>query len=201
MRKRGCNPSLVSYNAIVHGLCTEGGCMRTYQLFKEVPMQAYVVTLNTVIKGLCQMGKVEDALKVLGDMTSGKFCSPDAVTFTIIITGGLSIGRIDDGLDLLHNTMLERGFSPGIVTYNTVLRELFELQKANEAMKVIRSMVDDGVIADSITNTIITGGLFESGQIDEAKKFWENIIWPSNLHDNYVYAVIVKRVLPCRPLE
>ena len=38
----------------------------------------------TVIDGFCKMGRVDDAMKVLGDMMTGKFCAPDAVTQVLL---------------------------------------------------------------------------------------------------------------------
>ena len=44
-------------------------------------------TPNTVIDGFFKMCKVDDAIKVLGDMVTGKFCAPDAVTLSTVMCG------------------------------------------------------------------------------------------------------------------
>ena len=53
-------------------------------------------------------------------------------------------------------------------------------------------LASDGVLADSITCTIIIDGLCKANWIEEALKFWDDVIWPSKYHDNYVYAALLK---------
>ncbi|KAM3268797.1 hypothetical protein P3S67_030761 [Capsicum chacoense] len=43
-----------------------------------------------------------------------------------------------------------------------------------------------------MTYTIIIDGLFESDKVDEAKRFWNDVVWPSGVHDSYLYAAILK---------
>ncbi|XP_073020381.1 uncharacterized protein [Primulina eburnea] len=151
-----------------------------------------VITLNTLIKAFCKMGRISEALQVFGDMTTGKFCAPDGVTFTTLIYELLNVGKVEEAVDFLQKAMNENHFSPGVVTYNAMLRGLFKLGRVSEAMEVFDSMVHCRVAADCITYTIIIDGLCEFFRIDEAKKFWENIVWPSGVHDNFVYASILK---------
>ena len=35
-------------------------------------------------------------------------------------------------------------------------------------------------------------GLCKANRIEEALKFWDDVICPSNYHDNYVYAALLK---------
>ncbi|KAL9253233.1 Pentatricopeptide repeat-containing protein [Drosera capensis] len=205
-KKRGMRPSLVSYNSIVHGLSTDGGCMRAYQLFEEVIEFGYVpseytykmrcqpdvITLNTILKAFCEAERVEEAMKILNDMMMGKFCKPDVVSFTTVIFALLKDGKAEAALSLLNKTMPERRLRPGVVTYNAVIRGLFNLGMATEAMSVHTSMASQGMGADCTTYAIILEGLFQADQIDEAKKFWDDVVWPSGLHDNFVYAAIIK---------
>ncbi|KAJ0695357.1 putative tetratricopeptide-like helical domain superfamily [Helianthus annuus] len=88
--------------------------------------------------------------------------------------------------------MPEKGFHPNVITYNVVLRGLFKLNLAREAMNVFKRMVDGGVDADCTTHAIIIGGLCECDRVDEAKVFWDDVVWPSKVHDSFVYSAMVK---------
>ncbi|CAF1933432.1 unnamed protein product [Brassica oleracea var. botrytis] len=265
MKCKGLKPISTSYNAIIHGLCKDDGCMRGYQLLEEgsefgffpseytykllveslckehdtgkarnvlelmlrkegtdrnriynIYLRALCVvdnpteilnvlvsmlqgdcrpdeyTLNTVIDGFCKMGRVDDAMKVLGDMMTGKFCAPDAVTLTTVMCGLLTQGRAEEALDVLNRVMPENGFKPSVVTYNAVMRGLFKLRKGDEAMRVFDQMAKAGVSADNTTYAIIIDGLCLTGQVDTAKRFWDDVIWPSGRHDAYVYSAFLK---------
>uniref|UniRef100_A0A6N2L402 Pentacotripeptide-repeat region of PRORP domain-containing protein n=1 Tax=Salix viminalis TaxID=40686 RepID=A0A6N2L402_SALVM len=139
-----------------------------------------------IINGFCKMGRVEEALKVLNDMMTGKFPSPDAVTFTTIISGLLNAGRSPEARNLLLQ-MLEKGITPGVVTYNAILRGLFKLQLTNEAMAVFDEMISDGVAA------AILEGLCRSGHLNEAIHFLYELV-DSGVNPNIVsYNIVIDR--------
>ncbi|KAL9252065.1 Pentatricopeptide repeat-containing protein, partial [Drosera capensis] len=183
-QKRGMRPSLVSFNSIVHGLNTDGGCMRAYQLCEEgiefgyVPSEMRcvpdVITCNTILKACCEAERFEEAMKILNDMI-GKFCEPDLVSFTTVIFAFLKEGKAEAALNLLHKTMAERRLRPGVVTYNAVIRGLFSLGMATEAMDAYTSMASQGVGADCTAYAIILEGLFQTDHVDEAKRFWDDV--------------------------
>lgn len=151
-----------------------------------------VVTLNTVIHGFCKLGRVNEAVKILGDMIEGKFCSPDVVTFTTAIYGLIDVGRFEEVLYFMHKVMPEHHCTPNIVTYNAVLRGLFKLGKVDESMEIFHEVLGKWLEADCMTHTVIIEGLCEAGQLEQVKKFWDEIVWPSKMHDDYVYAAIMR---------
>ncbi|KAL6183281.1 hypothetical protein ACLB2K_044692 [Fragaria x ananassa] len=186
----GYLPSEYTYKVLVEGLCQESDVDKAWQ----TECQPDVITLNIVVNGFCKMGRVEEALKVLDDMMTGKFCAPNVVTFTTIINGLLNVGRTQEALYILHDVMPQKGFRPNVVTYNAVLRGLFKLDQGKQAMEIFNGMVTEGVAASSTTYTIIIDGLCESDQLEEAKRFWDDVIWPAQIHDNFVYAAIIKGI-------
>ncbi|KAL0368767.1 UNVERIFIED_CONTAM: Pentatricopeptide repeat-containing protein [Sesamum calycinum] len=183
------------YNIYLRALCHMNNpteLLNVLVLMFQSQCQPDIISLNTVIKGFCKMGRVEEALQVFDDMIMGKFCAPDEVTYSTIIHGLLNSGKAEEAVYFLRNVMPEKGFSPGVVTYNAVLRGLFKLGLANHAMEVFNNMVCSGVPADCITYTAVIEGLCESKCIDDAKKFWNNVVWPTGVHDNFVYAALLK---------
>ncbi|KAL0432793.1 UNVERIFIED_CONTAM: Pentatricopeptide repeat-containing protein [Sesamum latifolium] len=159
------------YNIYLRALCHMNNpteLLNVLVLMFQSQCQPDIISLNTVIKGFCKMGRVEEALHVFDDMIMGKFCAPDEVTYGTIIPGLLNVGKAEKAVNFLRNVMPEKGFSPGVVTYNA------------------------RVPADCITYTAVIEGLCESKCIDDAKKFWNNVVWPTGVHDNFVYAALLK---------
>ena len=103
----------------------------------------------------------------------------------------LTQGRAEEALDVLDWVMPENGLKPSVVTYNAVMRGLFKLPKGVEAMCVFDQMAKAGVCADNTTYAIIIDGLCATGQVDTAKRFWDDVIWPSGRHDAYVYSAFL----------
>ncbi|XP_027167725.1 pentatricopeptide repeat-containing protein At3g18020 [Coffea eugenioides] len=154
--------------------------------------QPDVITLNTVVNGLCKTGRVAEASKVLKDMMAGKFCAPDVITFTTIISGLLEVGNVQEALHLFRSEMPGNGVRPVVLTYNALIRGLFNLGRVDEAMEIFNSMVAGGAVADCTTYTVIIQGFFNSERTEDAKRFWDEIVWPSKVHDNYVYSAILR---------
>jgi len=48
---------------------------------------------------------------------------------------------------------------------------------------------------------VIIEGLCEVGRLKEAKRFWVDIVWPSKIHDDYVYAAILRGLCRSRKLD
>ncbi|XP_068658103.1 pentatricopeptide repeat-containing protein At3g18020 [Aristolochia californica] len=195
MLKQENNDKTRIYNIFLGALCFMNNPSELLNLLVSMLQngcQPDIVTLNTVIHGLCKMGRVDEAIKVFNDMLTGSFCSPDVVTYTTVISGLLDVGRIEEALNLLHQKMPESYCKPNIVTYNTVLRGLCKALKIDEAMEILTLMAGEGVNADSSTFTTIIDGLSETYRFNEAKRFWEDVIWPSGIHDDFVYAAITR---------
>nr|GMC69179.1 pentatricopeptide repeat-containing protein At3g18020 [Ipomoea batatas] len=183
------------YNIYLRAICLTDNpteLLNTLVTMLQTQCQPDLITLNTVINDFCKMGRVEEALKVLQDMMSGKFCTPDVVTYTTVVGGLLEVGRDEEALYLLRNTIPMNGITPGVVTCNTTLHGLFKMHRVDDAMEMFNCMISNGIAADCTTYTIIIDRLFESKRIDEAKCFWDDIVWPSRVHDSYVYSAILK---------
>ncbi|XP_078440640.1 pentatricopeptide repeat (PPR) superfamily protein [Wolffia australiana] len=151
-----------------------------------------VVTLNTVVHGLCMAGNVDEALKILHDMLHGEFCAPDVVTFTTVIRGLLNAGRTEEAFDVLRVKMAESSCSPNTVTYNAVLCGLCKLGRVEQAMDILKEMTRKSVGYDQRTCAIVLDGLLRAGRVDDAKAFWEDVVWPSGIHDGFVYAAVLR---------
>jgi pentatricopeptide repeat protein len=68
-------------------------------------------------------------------------------------------------------------------------------------MQVLEEMNANNVAADSVTHTVVIKGLCDAGQLEKTKEFWDNVIWPSGIHDNYVYSSIFRGLCKQRKLE
>ncbi|KAK1276215.1 Pentatricopeptide repeat-containing protein [Acorus gramineus] len=183
------------YNIFLNALCVLGNpceLLNVLVSMLEKGCSPDVVTLNTVVHGFCKAGWVDEAVKVLNDMLSGKFCAPDVVTFTTAMGGLLNAGRVEEAMALLNERMREARCSPTVVTYNAVLKGLCELGKIDEAMEVFSAMCRERVPPDSMTYTSIIDGLFKAGRVEEAKRFWSEMVRPSGVHDEFVYSAIVR---------
>uniref|UniRef100_J3LCB8 Pentacotripeptide-repeat region of PRORP domain-containing protein n=2 Tax=Oryza brachyantha TaxID=4533 RepID=J3LCB8_ORYBR len=183
MGKRGMHPSTVSYNCIVHGLCTSqkpGGRLRAHQLVLEGVRFGYrprEVTYKVLVNELCrenELTKAKDVMELMLQPQYGhdKAAGPDDETRTRIYNMFLGALRAVDNpseqLDVLVS-MLQEGCKPDLITMNTVIHGFCKVGRAQEARKIFDDMQNGKFCApDVVTFTTLISGYLGVGEFAEA---------------------------------
>ncbi|KAF0907656.1 hypothetical protein E2562_020431 [Oryza meyeriana var. granulata] len=183
MGKRGMYPSTVSYNCIVHGLCTSqkpGGRLRAHQLVMEGVRFGYrprEMTYKVLVDELCrenEVAKAKDVLELMLQPQCGhdKVADPDDETRTRIYNMFLGALRVVDNpgeqLDVLVS-MLQEGCKPDVITMNTVIHGFCKVGRAQEARKIVDDMLNGKFCApDVVTFTTLVSGYLGVGEFAEA---------------------------------
>jgi leucine-rich PPR motif-containing protein len=83
-----------------------------------------IVTYNTVIDGLCKIGRLDDAMSQFSQMI-GDGLSADIVTFTTLIHGFSMFGKWDKAEELFYE-MMDRGIPPDVTVFSAMIDKLFK---------------------------------------------------------------------------
>jgi pentatricopeptide repeat protein len=178
MRKRGVRPSTVSYNCIVHGLCTSqkpGGRLRAHQLAVEGASFGYLpreVTYRVLVEELCrekELTKAKDVLQLmlqprLGDDKVGGVDDESRTRIYNIFLGALRV--IDNPSEQLTvlMSMLQAGCKPDVITMNTVIHGFAKAGRPQEARRILDDMLSGKFCApDVVTFTTLISGYLEAG--------------------------------------
>ncbi|ONM26160.1 pentatricopeptide repeat-containing protein At3g18020 [Zea mays] len=185
MRKRGICPSAVSYNCIVHGLCTmpkPGACLRAHQLVMEGTSFGYrprEVTYKVLVDELCrenELAKAKDVLELMLQPTvqCGQDSGGDAgeETRTRIYNVFLGALRVVDNpseqLGVLVS-MLQAGCKPDVITMNTVIHGFCKSRRTQEARRIMDDMLSGKFCApDVVTFTTLISGYLGAGDHAQA---------------------------------
>ncbi|KAK3126008.1 hypothetical protein QOZ80_7BG0612650 [Eleusine coracana subsp. coracana] len=184
MRKRGLCPSSVSYNCIVHGLCTSqkpGGRLRAHQLVMEGVSFSYrprEETYKVLVDQLCrenELSKAKDVLELMLQPQSHHDKSGNGVdeeTRTRIYNIFLGALRVMDNpseqLAVLMS-MLQAGCKPDVITMNTVIHGFSKAGRSHEARRILDDMLSGKFCApDVVTFTTLISGYLEAGDHAEA---------------------------------
>ncbi|KAL9238177.1 hypothetical protein vseg_012640 [Gypsophila vaccaria] len=114
MRRKGYSPDTSNVDALVSMLCDKRCPLEAFGFFMAVTDNADFVVRETtykrLIKSLCSVGKMEEALKLQAQMV-GKGFRPNADTYDIFIDGYVKQGKLDvaDSLRKEFTAMLARG--------------------------------------------------------------------------------------------
>jgi pentatricopeptide repeat protein len=180
MGKRGMCPSTVSYNCIVHGLCTSkkpGGRLRACQLVMEGVRFGYrprEVTFKVLVEELCrekELSKAKDVLELMLQPQTDHD-KPDEETRTRLYNMFLGALRAVDNpseqLSVLVS-MLQGECRPDVITMNTVVHGFCKVGRAQEARKIVDDMINGKFCApDVVTFTTLISGYLDVGEHAEA---------------------------------
>ncbi|QHO21116.1 hypothetical protein S245_037996 [Arachis hypogaea] len=165
MKGSGVSPNRNTYNILVHGYCKLRWlkeAAEVVELMRANDMVPDIWTYNTIMRSLCNEGKVKVAIRLRDDMESlrvmpdeGKGVKPNAVTHNIMVKWYCKEGKIDE-VSCVVAKMVESGFSPDCFTYNTMINGYCKAGNLGEAFKMMDEMGRKGLKMDTLTlNTIV----------------------------------------------
>jgi pentatricopeptide repeat protein len=111
-----------------------------------------VITLNNLLKSLCQAKRNDDALDVLLHRMPELGCMPDVFSYSILMKS-LCVNRESRrALELLRG-MAKRGAccAPDVVSYNTVIDGFFKEGEIAKGCDLLNEMVNQGISPSLVT--------------------------------------------------
>merc|ERR1719326_2377634 len=85
------------------------------------PIEPDIVTYSTIVKGFCNAGNLDRALKVLDDMKAGGKYTPDEVMYNSLLGGCAKAHRPDEAIQLLKD-MKKHGVAPSNYTLSMLVK-------------------------------------------------------------------------------
>ncbi|KAH6780770.1 Pentatricopeptide repeat superfamily protein [Perilla frutescens var. hirtella] len=172
-----CWPSVATFNCVLNLLVTT----KQFEVVHEVYMGASKLgveidacCLNIIIKGLCECGKIEDALKVLDEFPQQK-CSPTVRSFSTIMHGLCERGRVDESFRLLERMEVE-GVEVDAVVFNILISGLRKRGRMEEGLELFDRMMLKGCKPNAGTYQEVLYCLLDSKRFSEAKALMERMI-------------------------
>ncbi|RZC88048.1 hypothetical protein C5167_004230 [Papaver somniferum] len=139
---------------------------------RDLNVSPGVVVYSSLISGLYNSGRLDGAKRIFDDMV----CRGISATYNSMIHG-----RLQDAVKLF-NSMVDRGLEPDVIsctrsaiTYGTMLDGLCKNRKVDEAIELVKSMEGNGILANIHICTIPIGCSFQAGELEYAKKLFNQI--------------------------
>ncbi|MBA0637878.1 hypothetical protein Godav_029525 [Gossypium davidsonii] len=140
----------------------------------KLGVEPSVVTLSTLINGLCRQSKIFQAVKLF-DKIVEKGYQLNLIVYSTILNGLCKIGsRNTDRAVRFLRMMEERGFELNIAAYNTVIDCLYKKGSLNKALDLFSHVTVKGIRPNTVTYNCLNHAMCNSGQQREATRFWNN---------------------------
>ncbi|CAI9274903.1 unnamed protein product [Lactuca saligna] len=198
MKDFNIQPSILTYNSLLHNLRHSQSMWDVYNDIKETGIQETKQTNSILVDGLCKQSLMQEAIALLhvkdspphvasfntvmssfskmgfGDIAQSIFCL--MLKFGVkpdaysynILINGLCIAGSLQDALKLTNDMVKHGVNPDSVTYNTLAKGFHVLGKINGASKMIQETLSKGLNPNSIIYTLLICGNCQEGKVDES---------------------------------
>merc|ERR1719311_1231727 len=145
------------------------------------PVEPDIVTYSTIVKGFCNSGSLDRALRVLEDMKDIGKHSPDEVMYNSLLGGCAKEHRPDEALQLL-NDMKKYNVAPSNYTLSMLVKLMGRCRRINQAFTMLEDISKEyGLQINIQVYTCLIQGCFNAGQAQKAiglhdKIFEEGVI-------------------------
>merc|ERR1719335_1800324 len=156
------------------------------------PIEPDIVTYSTIVKGFCNAGNLDRALKVLDDMKSSGRHTPDEVMYNSLLGGCAKEHRADDALRLL-NDMKMYNVAPSNYTLSMLVKLMGRCRRINQAFSMLEDISKEyGLRVNIQVYTCLIQGCFNAGQAGKAVALHEKIVHEGLIPDSMTYTVLVR---------
>jgi len=156
------------------------------------PVDPDIVTYSTIVKGFCNSGTLDRAIKVLDDMKASGKHVPDEVMYNSLLGGCAKEHRADDALQLLDD-MRKYNVPPSNYTLSMLVKLMGRCRRINQAFSMLEDISKEyGLRINIQVYTCLIQGCFNAGQASKAVALHEKIIKEGLIPDSMTYTVLVR---------
>ncbi|KAJ0091432.1 hypothetical protein Patl1_13814 [Pistacia atlantica] len=150
-----------------------------------------ISTHNSILKGLCIVGKLEQAGIYLKHMTKANM-KPDVISYRVVINGYCKTGKSDEAISLLKE-MQAGGIKPNVSSFNDVFRILVGNEELDRAILLLNKMPKMGCLPNFISySTIICGLCMAKGRMQEVEGLLDAMFRSGHNIDATMYSCLLK---------
>ncbi|KAK9057849.1 hypothetical protein SSX86_022687 [Deinandra increscens subsp. villosa] len=178
------SPKVKTFTQVINSFCKKGRLTNAFEVFNmmgRVGCDPTINTYNCLLKGLCYVGRVEEAHELLSKIKKcwkeGKCVDlkPDVYSFTAVMDGLCKVGRSDEGLELL-NEAIEMGLDPSVVSYNTIFNGYFKEGRPLEGFGLLEKMKERNCSPDFVSYSTILHGLLQWGEVRAGVRVYDEMV-------------------------
>ncbi|KAL5215791.1 hypothetical protein ABZP36_007192 [Zizania latifolia] len=200
----GCRVEAHAYNKLMSLLIGHGRVHDAVALFERwIHVGVYspdVWSFNVVIKGVCRVGDVQKALKLVERMNEFG-CSPDTVTHNILVDGLCRVNQVDRGRQVLRRLQTDGVFMPNVVTFTSVISGYCKSGKMEDAMAVYNDMVESGMVPNTVTYNVLINGYGKVGDIGSAVAVYQQMMLRRCHPDVVTFSSLIDGYCRCGKLD
>lgn len=202
MDYQGCYPNRDSYAIVMKGLCEDRRLHEAthllYSMFWRISQKGNgedIVIYRTLLDALCDDGKFEEAVEILGKILRKGLKAPKRCYNHRLVLSKCSEGKdVEDIKRKIHEALV-RGSVPSSASYNAMAVDLYNEGKIDEGDEVIIEMQDKGFKPKHPIFEAKVAALCKVGKVDEAiKVIEEDMVKVNCLPTARIFSILLKNL-------
>ncbi|KAG6698933.1 hypothetical protein I3842_08G044700 [Carya illinoinensis] len=194
IRKKGCEPDLVSFNTLINARLKSGAMVPNLaiELLNEVRrswLRPDIITYNTLLSACSRESNLEEAMKVYNDMKMHN-CQPDLWTYNAMISVYGRCG-LPSKAEQLFKDLESKGFFPDAVTYNSLLYAFAREGNVERVKEICEEMRKVGFGNDEMTYNTVIHMYGKQGKHDLALQLYKDMKNSGRNPDAITYTVLI----------
>jgi len=177
MKSMQIQPNKAAFDAILHAFAQRGSMEQVPALMEDMKEAALpdVETYSTLVKGFCNAGSLDRALKIFKGMQVRDKCSPGEAVYNELLGGCVKESRPDEALELLGE-MRTTEVAPTSHNLGMLVKLLARCSRLDEAFHMLDDIRNEfSVKIDLQVYNRLIQGCFHNGRANKALAVYDKI--------------------------
>ncbi|XP_063945782.1 pentatricopeptide repeat-containing protein At1g62914, mitochondrial isoform X2 [Daucus carota subsp. sativus] len=195
IQKFGPAPNAYTYTIVLNFYC-KGQAVdigKAICIFKEMEkkgVEPTVVTYSTLISGLCEAGRLEDAIEFINDMRCTK--QPlNSYCYNHVMRGFCLKGEPHEALSILED-MKSYGVAPDMYSYGVLINGFCRIGNLEKGLDLIAEMESNNLKPSLACYGPLLKGISDDGLIDISLDVYNNLKNFGYQCDQHVYNIMIR---------
>ncbi|KAG5554397.1 hypothetical protein RHGRI_012054 [Rhododendron griersonianum] len=200
--EKGVHPDVVTYNSLIHGLCSCGQWKEANGMFREmldIGISPDIVTFSVLVDALTKEGKAKEADEVIESLIQ-RGVHPNVITYSSLMNGYCLQGQMDEAMRVF-NTMVDRGIQPNVHSYTILIRGYRDNMKIDKAIDLFREMPQRGLKPNLATFTTIFAGIYRFGRFVVGRELLNAMELEGLTPDSKTYGRLLRGLCKTRHID
>ncbi|KAK9681671.1 hypothetical protein RND81_10G019200 [Saponaria officinalis] len=193
-----CERTVMSFNALLSAGVKSKRFSEVYEIFREYPSKLSiavdVVSYNTVIHAVCEMGSLSEAMSLLDEMKTNGL-RPSVITYNTLLDAFYKKRGFLGG-ERLWAMMDEDNVCRNIRSYNLTLEALVDQGQLSTALIVFDVLSSEGLNPNLTSFNVFIKGYCDQGNVEEGKKWYNALLESGHVPNRMTFAALVPEL--CR---
>merc|ERR1719217_241369 len=158
MKSNHAKPNVITYSTMLKGHCQNGNIQAGFAILEQMKKDARLkpdeIMYNSLLDGCAQNNLADEGLRLLEEMQN-EGVSPSNFTLSILVKLMNRSRRLDRAFSIVEEITKKYHFRPNVHVYTNLVQACTSNQQLPRGMKVLEQMVQERVVPDSRTYSIL----------------------------------------------